>query len=417
MKNKILIISHNPFSKITNNGKTLEVIFSKFSKEEIIQLYFVEDKRIDKDYASSYFKITDKEVVKSLLSIESKVKGTNLGTGQVKKNKFTQLLIDKKHTFAYFRDLLWRIARPQNDIKLHDWISENRPEFIFFVAGNQDFSHKMTRSLSKKYNINYGVFFTDDYILYPQRDSFLKKLQYRKLIKAYHETISKASICFSIGEMMSSEYEKEFKKKFYPIMNMVSISTDTETSINNKKFTISYFGGFHLNRWKMLVEFANELDSNIIDFNVYSSFDLTCEMSNSFKNSNIVFKGYVEGEDLKLAMVKSDALIHVESNDLINKSLTKLSVSTKIPEYLSTGKLVIGYGPADVASMKLIADNNLGIVIENTKDIKNTIEIVSKDLKLLKEYSNRALEFVKENFDIDKNSAKFKDLIENKIKN
>ena len=60
---KILIVSHNPFSRISNNGKTLESIFRNFKKEELAQLYFVEDKDVDLEYAGSYFKITDKELL------------------------------------------------------------------------------------------------------------------------------------------------------------------------------------------------------------------------------------------------------------------------------------------------------------------------------------------------------------------
>ena len=63
MKNRILIISHNPFSEISNNGKTLEAIFSKFKKEELFQLYFVDDANADKNYAQSYFFTSDAPLI------------------------------------------------------------------------------------------------------------------------------------------------------------------------------------------------------------------------------------------------------------------------------------------------------------------------------------------------------------------
>lgn len=412
MKNKILIISHNPFSKISNNGKTLEAIFSKFTKEEIIQLYFVEDKLIDENYASSYFKITDNDIFKSLLNMKTKDTHPNLN-GENRSNTFIKWLKKNKHSLAYLRDLLWKVYNPHKDKKLIEWLVKHNPDFIFFVAGNQIFAHEITRSLARKMNINFAVFFTDDYILYPQRNNLLKKLQYQNLIRTYKKTISEASLCFSIGDLMSNEYEKKFTKQFHPIMNMIKIG-DVVENINDK-FTIAYFGGLHLNRWKMLIEFGNELDCNEIDLNVYTASDLTPEISDLFLKNNINFKGYIGGADLELAMASSDALIHVESDDLINKSLTKLSVSTKIPEYLNTGKLVIGYGPSDVASMLLLSENKVGIVIENKNDIKKTLQIFIKDKYLINEYSNRARNFVKQNFDIDKNSAHFRALLEKEI--
>ena len=66
-------------------------------------------------------------------------------------------------------------------------------------------------------------------------------------------------------------------------------------------------------------------------------------------------------------MFDADAFLHIESDDESYCSLTKLSVSTKIPEYLISSRLVIGYGPVYLASMKLLKDNNIGIVISNPR--------------------------------------------------
>ena len=63
---KVLIISHNPITTYNSMGRTFLGLFSSFSKEELCQLYIYPTiPNIDK--CISYFRITDKEVLKSVL--------------------------------------------------------------------------------------------------------------------------------------------------------------------------------------------------------------------------------------------------------------------------------------------------------------------------------------------------------------
>ena len=61
---KVLIISHNPISTVNNNGKTMLTLFSSFEQEELCQLY-VAPALPDVKKCNSYFRITDKDILKS----------------------------------------------------------------------------------------------------------------------------------------------------------------------------------------------------------------------------------------------------------------------------------------------------------------------------------------------------------------
>ena len=88
--------------------------------------------------------------------------------------------------------------------------------------------------------------------------------------------------------------------------------------------------------------------------------------------------GALFGEDLKNAMLNSDILLHVECNNIYSKSITKLSVSTKMPEYLALGKPILGFGPKDVASMKVLSDNGIGVVISPDQENYQNIQDINK---------------------------------------
>ena len=71
MKSKVLVVSHNCFSKVSNNGKTLESIFSSFPKNDLGQVFFTEDSNIDFDFCDNFYRITDSNVIDSLLKGKS----------------------------------------------------------------------------------------------------------------------------------------------------------------------------------------------------------------------------------------------------------------------------------------------------------------------------------------------------------
>ena len=94
-------------------------------------------------------------------------------------------------------------------------------------------------------------------------------------------------------------------------------------------------------------------------------------------------------------------LLHVESDDDYNRLLTKLSISTKIPEYLISGRLVIGFGPTDVASMKILSSNNIGIVLssEISKDVlREELDKIVTNFELRKKIGKRGYDYAVENF-------------------
>ena len=55
-----------------------------------------------------------------------------------------------------------------------------------------------------------------------------------------------------------------------------------------------------------------------------------------------------------------------------NKRITRLSVSTKIGEYLGSERCIIAFGPQDIASIEYIQNKNLGLVLP-VNSIENSI--------------------------------------------
>lgn len=421
---KILVVSHSSFSKILNNGKTLESIFSSFSKEDLAQIYFTENMHPDFDFCNDYFKITDVNVLKSLLKGGADCGGVlspNANFNEkdpkyLKGSRLFRLAKTKVDHLVLFRDLLWGFNVWKSK-SLLAWVKEINPDLIFYVGGNFGFSHKIAYFLSKDHQIPLVSYFTDDYLIYPKEKNLLDVIQRIRMKRFYTKTIKQASLRFTIGDVMSEEYSSFFNRKFYSLMNSIEVE-DYIPYTEQQKITFSYFGGLHLNRWKMLTRLAESLKEGKIY--VYSTEVPSDEILGEFKKHNIEYNGSVEGKGLRNAIIDSDVLLHVESDDSYYRSLTKLSVSTKIPEYLMSGRMILGFGPKEVASMKILADNEIGMVISSSisKDhLQDELLKITSDFPLRKRIGLQGYNYAVKNFNNRVIAGDFKNKIENLLSN
>ena len=373
---KPLIISNNPFSNQTNNGKTLESIFNIFPKKNLSQLYFTEYLNPDFNFCDNYYKITDKDVLKNILLKKYGKKVENNFNINYSNNSIFLKNKEKYKVFHLVRDFIWSFNTWKSK-NLYRWIESSKPDFIFFVAGGDKFSHNIALFLSRKFQLPLLTYFTDDYLLNERLNSNFDKYLHNRKIIYFRKLIQKSILCFAICDYMAEEYQNFFHKQFLTLINSIEINSEYEYKPNKtNKFIISYFGSLHTNRDVMLLKFSkiiNSITTFEIQLNVYTNSIPDNDLLKKLELNSICYKGSLVGAQLIEAMKLSDFLLHIESDDSESISKTKLSVSTKIPEYLSTCRPIISYGPIAVASLKIQSDNNIGYVLNSeNSNLENT---------------------------------------------
>lgn len=381
---KILLIASNCLSKSSNNGKTVASLLSQFGQNNIRQIYFSFNETPDFDLCHSYYRLSDIDIMKGIFKKNcGHIIRRELTESEVKANKRNYIVnYGKKLLTPFMRDAIWYFSKWKSPM-LMQWIYEFAPDVIFFVGGYSWFSNNIAVKLSVSLNIPLVSYYTDDYVLYSIPQNPLSSIIKKRRIHIYKRTISHSHLRYVIGEEMASAYNDYWHKEFIPIMNSVDIYP-YQPKNTSEKLAISYFGGLHLYRWKSIALLAKLLPKNC-NINIYTQSDITEEISIAFSTlPNVNFCGSVYGTELIQSMQNSDMLLHIESNDKYYRRLTKLSVSTKIPEYLISSRPILAFGPTEVASIKLLKDNNIGYVV----DIDGTESLIKEQLAHI--YQDRA---------------------------
>ncbi|TCI57449.1 hypothetical protein EVJ24_01335 [Exiguobacterium sp. SH1S21] len=405
---RTLVISNNSFSKHNNNGKTLASFFKNYPKENVFQLYFSNEIPDNTEF-NNFYRVTEIDIINSMLknqnrcgmTIKAKQKPNHFGTpfigfGFLKNINFIR----------YCRELIWKTDRWKNK-NLKDWLNEIKPEVIMFCAGDSEFAYDVTDYILDETKSRLFLYMTDDYILPRKTISPFWWIRRQALLKKMKKMLQKSDQFLTISEKMQKEYEVIFSKNSQVIMNMTKSLNQKNEEVKkgdnvNKEVSLVYTGGLHFNRWRTLVSLGqaiqryNETHNEKMFLRIYSHQKINTKLLKVLNVQNVSsFLGGINSLELEKVLNTSDILVHVESFEKKSIESTRLSISTKIPEYLSVGKPVLAIGPESIASMEYLHDT--AYCITNPDEIYSELDILINNDNLLKELSERALEKYEQN--------------------
>lgn len=428
---RTLIISNNALSVTSNNGKTLNALFSTLNCANVAQIYFNKETPSSR-VTEKYYRVTDIEQAKSALQKNRFSAGSAIPPShhsrptKTKSPKIKRKILSAINKYAETVKLLSRevsFSSIKRNKKILSWINEFNPQHIFLVAGNNLFTIDFAIHLSKKLSIPITTYITDDYVITGTPTGPFSHKYSEKLVKKYAEILSISRSVFFIGDLMKEHFAKKFGVTGETLINCSLIEDPSKfsppTPDHHKRIRAIYAGGLHLGRDKSIIAFAKLLKDTCQKLEIEPTFDLYSHQAISeytkseFNSCGVNFKGGLPWDELKRELKKSDFLLHVESFEKRNQRKTMLSVSTKIPEYLSSGKCVVAYGPESVASIKILAENNIGITITgaNRENAEKLASII-KSYKLRRNYAMRGDLFAKKNFAPEIMSARLQKALE-----
>ena len=400
---RILVVSNNPVSQIDNNGKTLSSFFSIFSNKNVAQLYF-SDEMPNGAAINNFFKISDLDIIKSLLRRKyqcgTKISLTDLTKyhSNLKRCLLHELTNLKKFESARFvRELAWNSGK-WNTLQLNSWLDIFNPELIFFCAGDSAFAYDIVEYIQRRYCCKLVIYITDDYILPRKTASPIWWLRRNYLLKKMEHIVHKADLFFTISPNMKKEYKKLFNKDSTVIMNIVDCLYRANAGGLKSSLILVYAGGLHYKRYrplrllgKAIKDYNDKNNKKKAFLKIYSTQPINRKLQALITIEGASkFCGGLSWDKLKSVLMETDILVHVESFDKRSIESTKLSISTKIPEYLSLGKPIFAVGPREVASIQYIQDASL--CVSNPNEISIYLTRLLDDPNLRDALSRKALE-------------------------
>ncbi len=291
-----------------------------------------------------------------------------------------------------------------------------QPEIIY-TLGASVCALDLAYRLSKKYKVPIVIHYMDNWPENLQWESnpFIKPYRLaldRKLKRCIEQSV----LGLAISPQMAEAYSRKFKMPFSSIMNSVDVdSFHLEEKRLGDPLRFVYAGGLHLNRWKALLDISKAINEESInaELHIYTSIE-NSELYRSSFGKNTFFHEPVDHSKILDIYRDSDVLLHVETQNPLLLGFFKYSISTKIPEYLSSGRIVLFYGPKELGLFQYLSDNMAAYTAGNYEELRETL-IEIKGAKMSDTILKNAVRLANENHSTKRARSVLKNSITNCI--
>ncbi|MEG0380660.1 MAG: hypothetical protein RR603_03060 [Kurthia sp.] len=384
---RALIINGQSSAKNNGTGFTLRSIISLIDKRNVLELFVDDGFAGDVNYESCSVCCDDcflfsRASHKFLAGrINGSLKKVASSTPSDSGNKNLKSSIRRLGIYA-LDCLPMHISR-----RIDSLIESFRPTVIYTMAGSVR-AMRLVIAISKKYSLPVVVHYMDDW---PHEsfveNSIVASMYWKQLRHMNRAMLAQTKHILAISPLMAKEYSKEY---CIPASFIGCPTERTFFNLSNNEdsdhVSAIYAGGMHLGRWKSLSLIGNELkafgerNDLPVSFDVYSPKKDIEEYGDCF-DSYVSMHEAIPHEQIPGALRNHNLLIHAESLDKDSHSFyARLSVSTKIAEYLASGIRILFLGPKGSALSDMLATNGLAYIAGNASDLPETFELIKSDL-------------------------------------
>lgn len=104
---------------------------------------------------------------------------------------------------------------------------------------------------------------------------------------------------------------------------------------------------------------------------------------------------------------KADILLFLEDVDGPDAKVARLSFSTKLTDYLSTGKCILAIGNKETAPMEYLSKNHAAIVAESLHEVEQRLHDILENPTTMQQTAQKAAKLAIENHHPDKIKSLF----------
>lgn len=386
---RVLVINGDPFNKSTATGITLCNLFKGWPKEAISQI-FVFNVEPDTSVCDRYWKISDSVLpvmtwLKKAKRLLSALSNTEMApaTAVARVGSVIQTTSPNPVLGAWADTIPLHIPE-----QLWTWIGDTKPDVIYTQLVNIRVMGLVQR-VAHRFSLPIIPHFMDDWPTTRYDVGIMTIIPRYVLLSRMRSILSKTKVGMTISNAMALEYNKRYQINFESFMNCVDFSELSPDIIPRigKVVRFGYVGGLHLNRWQSLLEIGEALTmikstGVAVEMTIYAPVSDLHQYGKMFSALNaVVIGGSLAADEILPKLQTFDVLIHIESFDASERVYTHFSISTKIPQYMASGRPIVAYGPPEVASCRYIESSLCGLVVgkKDTLLLRATLEKISME--------------------------------------
>lgn len=401
---KVLICTRGVWDDTDGTSSTLTNLFQDYDPNKLAQIY-IETIYPNTKCCNLFFQISEFSLVHKLYKWGTKtgrIIDTKQTAKQIKSSKIARQEASTKdfvrgHRSVWFtiaREFLWSLNGWKSK-ELTKFILDFKPDIVWVNGATTPFLCNLYNFVLKTANTRAVIYMQDDDWSYSSKKLIKKAIKWfhRKAIK---RVVNQCDKMFVISPKMKREYDELFK--INSILLTKGIDTEKLPPLDqniHKPIRLVYMGQIIYGRIYSLLTIADALkemnyETTIAQLDIYTPNSIPSPIEKHLLNNGSVFiKPYVRYEEVQKVISEHDVVVFVESFEPEYCRIARLSFSTKITDYLSSGKCIFAVGPKDIAPIEYFLEEDAAIVATNKDEIRHQILTLTEP-SIIESYATKA---------------------------
>ena len=408
---KVLVVGVNPW--IDNTGiNTLINFFESWDRDKLAHIY-TRDKLPNTSICNTFFRVSEPKVLESILRRNVKTGERVENCSSLSENSDAEKLYKSKATAfkSLLREIVWKLGKWKTK-ELDAFLEELHPDVLFFPVYSNVYMCRLQNYIAKKLKKPVVLYSSDDNYSYKAVSKTPFSLLHRFWLRAQEKKLIKtADKVMVITPKQKEEYDKLFGIDSIVLTKGVDFSKyPFVEKPQNNPIKMVYTGKLIIGRWKSLAAIADTLEminknGKKIELDIYTTDELSEEQKQALSRNGCEVKGALTLLEVQAVQAEADILVFVESLEPKYKNAARLSFSTKITDYLKSGKCIFAIGGDDIAPIDYFKRYDSAITASTYDEIREKLWDLTEDFEKIALYGKKAYECGKAHHD-KKNTEK-----------
>lgn len=419
---KILVITVSSWnSKVGSN--TWTSLLKDYDSENIANIC-IREEIPDSKVCSRYFCISENKVLKSIFKRKIKTGCEVIPEIQedsedlnIHKERYKQMKKNRRYSMLLARELVWKLGKWKTK-ELDTFLDSFKPDIILHSMDGYIHLNRVIQYAIKRTGAKSVGYIWDDNFTYKQHNSFGYKFYRFFQRKSLKKLASITQEFFAITPKTKKEADEFFGINSVLLTKPLNAVPKVSDGEPNNPLKMLYTGNLQIGRDRSLEKVSKGLDevnkdSVKIVLDVYTNTYIDDDKKAEIDSPYCKIHEPISQEEVLKLQKQADVLLFLEDTDGKDSKVARLSFSTKITDYLSSGKCIFAVGNSDIAPMQYFKDNNCAFIASSQEEI--TEALAKLNSKTINYYAENAVKCGLENHNEEKIKAVFLDTLSKAI--
>lgn len=375
---KILVVGRIAWTK---DESTLSNIFCDYPSDKISYIC-IETRNPDFSRCKRHFQISEIAMIRKIFmwniktgnALTSEKTTIDFDNEKQEKRVLRHVRAHRSILFLFLREILWWLGGWKSK-ELNKFISDSNPDIIFCVGDPLPLMNKLERFVIKQAGKPAVLFLMDDIYSYTTCHNIQNRF-YRWMLRCQVIPLIKSCKAhFAISPKMKGECDELFGTNCVLLTKGIEKVADPLQQVHSP-ISIAYTGNLLYGRFGTLaaiaktIERINKQGQCRALLNIYTQTEVDDVKRRLLDIPGVSYLHKpVPYSCLSGIYEASDIVLFIESLEEQYKYVARLSFSTKLTDYMASGRCIFAVGAEDIAPMEYLRDADIGIQCNSLKEI------------------------------------------------